>query len=308
MIQTTFFTSANRRYELFVLPYIASILVHNDDARVEVCLEDSRRFRQDSEEALAALEDGFGRGRFHLRDSRNTSQMSSVSPNSVRFLEAPEVMTTFTYIGDIDILCLESVADKHLRRMEHTGRPYSNVLRPGKPALSGLHFTRSDVFYPQRIPADADFAQDEHLLYELVVAQGLDLPAPDDRWRPVHGYHLSLNRAPRISPGWDVAGGLQRPIWHPRRWARTMARRTTGRSVFNLRQRFNAYRKLRRHPLWRSMVPRFDPRYARLLGLLDLAVAEVAQEHRLGAFVPEYARRFLLEDRSLVQAIARDFG
>lgn len=277
-IRTTFFTSANRPYEFFVLPYVTAALVHNDDARVEVCLEDSSRFRQANEEALAVLEDGFGKSRFHFRDSERTAQIpAKVSPNSVRFIEVPEVMTTFTYIGDIDILCLESVSDKHLRRMVQTGLPYSNVLRPGKPVLSGLHFTRSDVYYPQRIPDDADFKRDEYLLYELVAAQGLDLPAADETWRPVHGYHLSLNRAPLEKLGWGVTA----------------------------REHVNAYRELRKHRVWRSMLPHFDSKYALLLGLLDLAVAQVSRKYSLSAFAPEYAQR-LLEDRRLVQAIGRD--
>ena len=278
-IRTTFFTSANRPYEFFVLPYVTAALVHNDDARVEVCLEDSSRFRQANEEALAVLEDGFGKSRFHFRDSERTAQIpAKVSPNSVRFIEVPEVMTTFTYIGDIDILCLESVADRHLKRMEQTGRPYCNVLRPGRQALSGLHFTRSDAFYPQHLPDDADFRRDEYLLYEIAVAKGLDLPAADELWRPIHGYHLSLNRAPLDKVGWSVTD----------------------------RRYFNAYKELRKHPVWRGVLPHFDSKYALLLGLVDLAAEQVAREHAL-EFAPEYARR-LVEDRRLVQAIARDSG
>ena len=54
-IRTTFFTAANRAYEIFVLPYVASVLFWNDDARVEICLENTRRFEAENVRALAVI-------------------------------------------------------------------------------------------------------------------------------------------------------------------------------------------------------------------------------------------------------------
>ena len=308
MARTTFFTSANRAYELFVLPYLASVLVHNDDARVEICLEDADRFASDNAEALAILEAGFGKGRCHLRNTKRVdigqASDAALSPNSVRFIQVPEAATEYTYIGDIDILVLESVSDKHLRRMAHTGRPYSNILRPDRSSLSGLHFTRSSAYYPQRFPADADLHQDEHLLYQLVVAHGLELPEIGDRWRPVHGYHLSLNRAPMSALGWGVDGALQPFFWHPKRWLLHIARMRSGRSVFGVRQRFNAYCRLQQHEAWRRVLPYFDCRYMMLLGLLDLALMRLLHDGRLrGRFSVEHVQR-VLADRDLVARCA----
>ena len=311
MPRTTFFTVANRAYELFVLPYAASVLIHNDDARVEVCVEDADEFADANAEALAALDRGFGKARCLFRDMAWMQQAGAsvpagakVSPNSLRFLEVPVVATEYTYISDVDMLILESVSDKHLRRMAHTGLPYSNVLRPGgakERALSGLHFTRSDAYYPVRLPPVADLQRDEQLLYQIIVDRGLALPTPTDRWRPVHGYHLSLSRAPLLPPGWNVDGGLQRPIWHPLRWRRAVWRARSGRSMFNVRQRFRAYRRLHQNDTWKRLLPYFDERYMRLLGLLDLALLQQLGDGRLrGRFPAEYGRR-TLADRALVQ-------
>lgn len=302
----TFFTCANRAYELYVLPYITGVLIHNGDARVEVCLESADRFADANAKALDTLERRF-RERFLLRDTPS-SEHGFVSPNSVRFLEAPEVMLPYTYIGDIDILCLESVSEQHLRRMRDTGLPYSNILRPGKQALSGLHFTRSEAFYPQRLPADADLRRDEHLLYQLVVSRGLDLPDPNDRWRPVHGYHMSLNRAPLSkpgqAPGWRVKAAYRRPIWDPRRWRRAATGLLSGESPVGSGRRFEAYRKLRENSVWQEMFEHFDARYVSMLGLIDLALA--AQVSQLGwkTFTPDYGLA-LLADPHLVRSVVR---
>ena len=300
MAQTTFFTCANKAYEMFVLPYIASVLMHNDDARVEICLEDADEFVAENAEALAVISAGFGQGRVLLRNSAwlhvAGTPGSKAPPNSVRFLETPVETTQYTYIGDIDILVLESVTDKHLRRMAHTGRPYSNVLRTGSPAgkaLSGLHFTRSDVYYPVRLPAEPDVQRDEHLLYQLVAGRGLELPAPGDGWRPVHGYHLSLGRAPLSPLGWGLVS-RQRPIWHPWRWRRAVARALSGRAVFSGQQRFRAYRRLQANEVWRRVLPHFDKRYIPLLAILELALLRLLQERRLrGRFDAEHAGQAL---------------
>lgn len=302
--RTTFFTCANRAYELYVLPYITSVLVHNDDARVEVCLESSNRFAEHNTEALDVLEHGFG-GRFHLRNASTSS--ASASPNSVRFLEVPDVMLPYTYIGDIDVLCLETVSEQHIRRMDHTGLPYSNVLRPGKTALSGLHFTRSEAFYPQSLPADADLQRDEYLLYQLVVSRGCALPDPDDRWRPLHGYHMSLNRAPLSAPGkgpgWRAKVAYRRPIWDPRRWRRATIGLLAGESLAGSGRRFEAYKRLRRNEVWQEVGKHFDHRYVSMLGLLDLALAaQVSKDCRKRGFTPDYGLS-LLADRRLVQQI-----
>ena len=257
MIRTTIFSSATPDYELFVLPYMASALIHNDDARVEVCVEENARFREANAPGIEALHRHYGEDRFRVRDAVSSR---GVSPNSVRFLETPEVMSEFTYIGDIDILILEGISQRHIDRMSSAGLPYSNVLRPGKRALTGLHFTRSDAYYPVSPPADVDPNRDEELLHALVTSRGIPLP-PGEWRRPVHGFHLSLNRTPLTR----FVDGKRKPAWGADR----------------SKKRFlAAYEALQRHPVWRAMYPLFDRRYRMLLGFLDLALADAFPDYR----------------------------
>ena len=172
MSRTTFFTVALGPYELFVLPYITSVLAHNEDARVEICVQDAGRFSNTNAKAMSVLAGFFGEDRFLIRDVTTTG----APPSSVRFLETPTVMTEFTYIGDIDILILEPVSEIHVKRMSRQGLPYSNMLRPGRHALSGLHFTRSDAYYPVMPPEHTNVNRAEYLLYALVTGRGWGTP------------------------------------------------------------------------------------------------------------------------------------
>lgn len=256
MIRTTFFTYADPVYELFVLPYIVSVLIHNHDARVEICLDDSEKYRDSNTEAVDVLLQNFGEGRFMLRDAERNAD---VSPNSVRFLETPREMTEFTYIGDIDILILEAVSRFHIERMKRFSFEYSNIKRSKKDKLSGLHFTRSDAYYPVHIPTGTNLHLDEALLYTMVVSRGHPLP-PSDWSRPVHGYHLSPNRSPYAS----VLNDSKIPPW----------------GGIESRVYLRAYRKLQRHAAWKAMYPFFDKRYRLLLGLLDIALSRTHRFYR----------------------------
>lgn len=241
---------------MFVFPYIVSTLTHNPDARVEICLENAREFEAENSNGCRILRQHFDDYRILLRDM---VAAVGVSPNSARFLETPEVITEYTYIGDIDILILEAVSQMHIDRMMLEDLPYSNVLRPGRKALSGLHFTRSEVYYPVHVPAGARLNLDEVLLYSLVVSRGIPLP-PRDWDRPLHGYHLSLNRSPLPR----IVDGKRTVRWGGLRW----------------RAYLEAYRTLQCRPVWREMFPCFDRKYRRLLGLLDLALSSLHPRYR----------------------------
>lgn len=76
MIRTTFFTAANRAYEPFVLPYVASVLLHNDDALVEIVLERPRQFEMENCDALEVLGDAYP-ARFRFRRGIQTARRVS---------------------------------------------------------------------------------------------------------------------------------------------------------------------------------------------------------------------------------------
>lgn len=228
---------------MFVLPYAASVLFHNEDARVEICVEDPDAWLARFHDGKAVLEHTFGDGCLTIR----TGSFAGHAPNSVRFLEVPTHLTEYTYIGDIDVLMLtHDIREIHLAHMENTGLPYSNIRRAGRSTLTGLHFTRTDAFYPQDERAVLGHQRDdEALLAKLVVARGLPLPSADDSFRPVHGFHLSLNRKPTNDEG---------PSWRL------------------LEKWIDAYRTIRQSELWKRLRPHFDRRYVFLLYLMEAAL------------------------------------
>lgn len=238
MTSLTVFTAANRKYEPFVLPFAASVLTHNPEAVAEIALEDAEAFKAENTTAMEVLERHLG-PRLHVRNG----SFAGLTPNSVRFLETPERAAEHVYIGDIDILVLEPIAPFHLAQMAKTGRPYSNIKRPGKERLSGLHFSRWDAYYPRPDIPRTMINHDEFYLYQLVAARGHELPDESESVRPLHGFHLSLNIDPRMTHGW---GGTRNP------------------------KLASAYSALRTGPMWQELVPHLDERFRRLLFVLDV--------------------------------------
>lgn len=243
MIRTTFFTSATTPYWPFILPYATSVLAHNPDALVEVAVEDIDDFVKTACTGIAALESQFP-DQFHVRGG----QFDIIHSAAVRFLETPERMSQYTYIGDIDILVLEGgITDGHLRHMEQTGLPYSNLVRAvrDRRRMSGLHFTRSDAYYPVRLPPEAnELNNDEEILLAMIESRGIGLPPDDHPYRPVHGLHLSLNRRP-----YD----LNRPHWGLHRgW-------------------IIKYVDLCSTLAWQQVAVHFDPLYQMLLFVMEAA-------------------------------------
>lgn len=259
-ITTTFFTAVTRSYWPFVAPYATSTFLHNDDVRMELCVEDLAEFITTHERVLRRIAFHFP-GRLHLRGGTFRKRPADV----VRFLETPDEITEYTYIGDADMLILErGIAAKHIAHMAQLGLPYSNVLRPSDPGkLSGLHFTRSDAYYPVQVPKGWDLGQHcENTLQALVLNWGHPLPGPEAKWRPQHGLHLSLNRRPIDAgrPHWGVRDG-----------------------------QIDAYLALWDDPVWRDVSDDFHPAYCGLLRTLEAVMQAMRPETPI--FRYEDARR-----------------
>jgi hypothetical protein len=65
----------------------------------------------------------------------------------------------------------------------------------------------------------------EELLYRLVLAKGMPLPAETDTFRPTHGIHLSVKRTPTAAPGagprWQIPHGAANAylaLWESAPW------------------------------------------------------------------------------------------
>ena len=254
-IRTTFFTVANRAYEIFVLPYIASVLFFNDDARVEICLENTRRFEAENARALAVIRQYFGEGgiRWLLRDGH----FSTVA-GSVRFLETPKgPRTRYVYISDIDILILQpDITDFHVARMADTKLPYRNVMQPSKhgEVLTGRHFSQWDAFYPQRIPEGTAMNLDRLLLTEMVRAREHGLPpsSSEGEYHPICGIHTSPNQISRLLV----------QIRNKQHFMR------------------KAYRELCESPAWQTLFPMLAFQYRIIIEAIELGRVHTNAVHR----------------------------
>lgn len=224
-LKLLFFTACDGEYEQFIAPYIFGALHSNREAKAEICVADPAAYRSSHAASLEILESRFA-NRFLIRGG----DFSGRFRNSVRFLETPELKSEYTYIGDIDILILEDIAPYHIAKMEKTGLPYSNVIRPNSQRLSGLHFTRTEAYYPlPRLDGLDLTCNDEMLLYQIV-ARRQKLPPVHSR--PVHGFHFSIRRNPCGSPPWDLE-----------------------------EKHIPAYLKLRNDSDWQALLPTLGPLY-----------------------------------------------
>ncbi len=210
-----FFTCANKPYEDFIPLYAFSVLHHVADSKVEFGVEDVESFRKEHGKAMDLVCATYGQDSVRIRSVPwATASGSRILPNTVRFINAPETRADYVYIGDVDIIVLDTnLVSHHLESMRQTGLPYCNSVRPNTKRMSGLHFSRMDAYYPLPDIGDLDLAytNDEALLYLLVERKGL--PIIHDRWyRPIHGIHISPNRSMlktrdangAVRPGWGV--------------------------------------------------------------------------------------------------------
>lgn len=259
----TIYVTANRLYEPFILPFIAACLLHNPNSHVEIGVEQAEETYRHYAAGLDYIQAHIS-GAFSL----HSVDFNEASPNNIRFLTPPKTQADFVYIGDIDILILESIAPWHMQHMKETGQPFSNIKRTGKKALSGLHFSKWEALYP--LPNLSGLANprthpDEALLYEIITRLGHKIPSENKFKRPLHGFHMSLNRRPRR---WGINDKSQGSF---------------------LQNRLHAYKILRGHKAWTGLWPHFDISYQRLFALLDYEV----EAHAPNMFSAEDEKTYL---------------
>ena len=168
-----FYTCVNEKFWAFGLLYPIFVLNSNPGAKVEVGVENHLRFTHKFKHIISFYEKEYpGRVRFsavsftqkRLFDSRK------IVPNSVRFVTQPKLKADYVYIGDADILITEEVASQHLANIEKHHLDFSNVVRPNKNRLTGLHFIAYDKMYP--LPSlrgiNLGKCNDEDLLYQII--------------------------------------------------------------------------------------------------------------------------------------------
>jgi len=218
-MSTLFYTAADKKYEFFVPLYIYFTLSFNTEDCVEIVLENADYYKRKNSDQLRTLSLLF-KDRFILR----TADFNDKLPSVIRFITEPlnEHDCRNVYIGDIDILILESEIEKrHLANMKKNEIPFSNIVRSNLkgferfPRLSGLHFAPIKTQYPLPNISDLDTSNkntkigaDEHILYQLMKRKGYILPyIQKSYFRPEHGIHVSLNRSPYGDSRFAVING-----------------------------------------------------------------------------------------------------
>ena len=198
--RTTVLVSATGYYHIFAIPYVASYSFFNKDTRFEIYVDDVELFSEKYKDGISKLKDFHGMDIIKIKKIDTTILGDNFQQATPRFVQQPDVKTEFIYIGDVDVLILDSmITDQHIHNMKMNGLPFSNVLRNDEgnsfsqvgPRLSGLHFTEWDAYYPlpEKLTKQNE-ASSEHLLFEIVKSKIGNFEIKHS-FRPIHGFHIS---------------------------------------------------------------------------------------------------------------------
>lgn len=219
-----FSSSDNATYNMFILPHICSVLYHVENSYCELVIKNADEFKNKNEVALSLINDRYPNKvliREIPKDLLFLEKLYVHLGQLVRFLDIPELKTDYTYIGDIDIITMDNnVISIHEKLMELQELPYSNIIRPNTIRLTGCIFVDYEKYY-SKVKSSIDkfmsntkkfyhpILNDEILLYKLVTPV-LGVPKyNDNKFRPIHGIHMSLNRPEPLGidgiPGWGVS-------------------------------------------------------------------------------------------------------
>ncbi|MFM2010397.1 MAG: hypothetical protein RLZZ479_788 [Bacteroidota bacterium] len=210
------YTCCNKSYNNFIPLFVFSHLYHNPTAFIEIGYDDE--LSEETQKAISYISKIFP-NRFLINKIEvgviiHKKNKITCVPNLSRFIIEPTVKSKYIYISDIDIICLQKdLLSLHVKDMEKTGLPYSNIVRKVADEnqqyrrLTGLHFSLWDNYYP--LPPYADLIEkrlhnhDEVFLYELVKKR-FSYFDYENEYRPVHGIHISLNREPIGKINWGI--------------------------------------------------------------------------------------------------------
>lgn len=113
--------------------------------------------------------------------------------NSVRFVSEPTIKNKYVYITDVDIFIFtDNYFINLIDDMKRKNNKYSNLVRPNRKQLTGLHFTEYDAYYPVPKQEKYDIC-DEVLLFNIVKSKGIKIDM-HTQYRPNPGIHASPSR------------------------------------------------------------------------------------------------------------------
>lgn len=191
-----FLNSCDAKYAEFIISFVYFSSLFNKGAAYEFLL--TEKISDDLNERIKKLAE--------LLNVDISLRHMKGNPAYIRFIEEPSKHYDYTYIGDIDILILEDILPFHLEQIKKHNAVYDNVRRIGVDRMSGLQFCLDKYFDLTRNARSRSktiqcYSNDEVMLYHLIQESGLSIRCPASvssflATRPIHGIHVSLNRAP----------------------------------------------------------------------------------------------------------------
>ena len=207
------YTCANDKYTHFIPLLILTYGLYNDNVDFEIGINLSK-LPTNEEKAINYLRERFPNSKINIKYNFFSTNGSYGIVNqqqcllgTVRFLTEPEIKDKYTYICDIDIVCLvKNFYKYHIDNMNRLQLPYSNMVRSNSTRLTGMHFTESDSYYPIPNLDDINLLKnDEEVLHDIVKKRGININY-ETTYRPIFGVHFSFNRP-------TVEGDNNIPSW-----------------------------------------------------------------------------------------------
>lgn len=198
------FTTAFNEHEQFIIPFIFCINRMRPYDSVEIIT--SKKYIDEHQRELQILKDKFD-CTFMIREQRIKD---NIIPHSLRWSDKPLINSSYSYIGDIDILLLTANFDYHIAQMNKNNTFFSNIVRPKTKRLTGCFFTRTKEYCKMidEYPNDKliqNHGGDETMLYDMTKSYTKKNPEDitKDNVRTLHGVHMSLSREINGNPGWN---------------------------------------------------------------------------------------------------------
>lgn len=220
-MKTLVYTLCNTPYERFIPIFILSNVYFNDDVDIEIGISKSA-LNEKTEKAIAIIKNEFPNNKIKITYN-NFVELDNIFAKvngvklrygTLRWFVQPKTTDEYVYISDIDILCLETFTQWHIKQMKSWNGEYDNIVRfNNKEKMSGLHFSKYESFYPINTKYVTNWEiNDEIILKQLVSARTVINEKLTER--PVHGFHLSPNRkmlGDDGKPSWGL--GKINPTW-----------------------------------------------------------------------------------------------
>ena len=216
-MRTLVYTCADKEYACWIPLYCLGMLMNNNDIDIEIGIEGT--ISKDTQECLKMLRLWYPDSQILIKENffERVGNLALINGkktlfNTVRFITQPIIKADYVYIGDIDIICMESnIFQQHIDHMNSLGLVYSNIVRKKDPThFSGLHFSKYNAYYPLPDMSKLNLSNnDEIILKNIVELKGHKINY-DTNFRPIHGIHFSKNR-PTVEgdgniPGWEADG------------------------------------------------------------------------------------------------------